>query len=445
MPDTGTLSLEQLRRMMAHHGVTQLLVKELAANDNSKNQPYLGGNLEILNLLPMGEVREETTPKGKTGLKAPLPLSWLRRDGSLTPAPHAQIILYPQYPEIRLSGFLKGAQGGPNELMTVRQAGRMLFLGITSDRRIIGWVTAPDSGLAAEVKALGELPRTGVLRHVPIGTADTSRQRLLQRLLEIHQMGWLASQRLNAAGEFGVCKGSNCGGYTLEAHLGVVPNGKAEPDFEGWEIKGHAVTSFARPGSGNLTLMTPEPTGGLYKDKGAEAFVRRFGYADQSGIIDRLNFSSPHRYGVRNEKTGLTLQFIGYDISKNSITNPFGGFTLADDDGNEAATWHFSGLIQHWNRKHAKAAYVPYQMRKEPAQQYSYGDRVRLGVDTDFLRFLKAMAEAVVIYDPGIKLEGVGTSHPALKRRSQFRIRSGDLGALYAQFEALPLTESKIL
>ena len=109
MPQPATLSLEQLRRMMAHHGVTQLLVKELAANDNSKNQPYLGGNLEILNLLPMGEVREETTPKGKTGLKAPLPLSWLRGDGSVTPAPNTQIILYPQYPEIRLSGFLKGA------------------------------------------------------------------------------------------------------------------------------------------------------------------------------------------------------------------------------------------------------------------------------------------------------------------------------------------------
>lgn len=436
----ANLPLEQLRRMMAQHGVTQLLVKELAANDNSKNQPYLGGNLEILNLLPMGHVRQETTPKGKSGLKAPLPLSWMRSDGSITPAPNAQIILYPQYPEIRLSGFLKGTDGGPSELMTMRQAGRMLFLGITADRRIIGWVTAPDSGLAAEVRALGELRRTGVLQHVPMGTADTSRERLLQRLLAIHRMGWLSSQRLNSFGQFGVCKGSNCGGYTLEAHLGIVPNGKAEPDFEGWEIKGHAVTSFARPRSGSLTLMTPEPTGGLYRDKGAEAFVRRYGYADQSGIADRLNFSSPHRYGVRNDRTGLTLQFLGYDAGKNTITDPFGGFTLADDMGNEAATWHFAGLIQHWNKKHAKAAYVPYRLRTDPAQEYSYGDHVRLGVDTDFLRFLKAMAEAVVFYDPGIKLEGAGSSRPILKRRSQFRIRSGDLGALYAAFDLLHLT-----
>lgn len=434
-----TLTLEQLRKMMLGAGVKQLVVKELAANDNSKNQIYLGGNLEILNLLPMGTVREDTTKGGETGLKAPLPLSWLRSDGTLAPSPTAQIIFYPQYPEIRLSGFLKGVKNGPSHLMTKRQPGRLLFFGVTSDRRVIGWVTAPDTQLAAEIRGLGELQRTGVLQHVPLGTADTSRERLLHRLLAIHQMGWVASQRLNGLGVFGPCNGSNCGGYTLEAHLGVIPNGKAEPDFEGWEIKGHSVTDFAKPGSGNLTLMTPEPTGGLYKQDGAEAFVRRYGYADQSGIPDRLNFSSPHRYGVRNIKTGLTLQFIGYDITKNSITDPFGGFTLADDKGNEAATWHFAGLIQHWNRKHAKAAYVPYQMRKNPAQQYIYGDRVRLGVDTDFLRFLKSMAEAVVIYDPGIKLEDAGTGHPTLKRRSQFRIRSSDLGALYASFDMLPL------
>lgn len=432
-------SLEQLRGAMAQHGVKQLLLKELAANDNSKNQPYLGGNLEILNLLPMGEVREETTPSGKTGLKAPLPLSWLRPDGTLTPAPNTQIILYPQYPEIRMSGFLKGTEGGPNELMTVRQAGRMLFLGITTDRRIIGWVVAPDSALAREVRSLGELRRTGVFQHLPIGTADTSRERLLARLRAIHEMGWLASQRLDALGAFCPCNGSNCGGYTLEAHLGVIPNGKAEPDFEGWEIKGHSVTDFGRPGSGNLTLMTPEPTGGLYKQQGAEAFVRRFGYADQSGIADRLNFSSPHRYGVRNEKTGLTLRFIGYDVAKNSITDPRGGFTLADDNGDEAATWHFAGLIEHWNRKHAKAAYVPYKARKEPAQEYSYGGLVRLAEDTDFLRFLKAMASHSVIYDPGIKLEGISSSRPTVKRRSQFRIRSADIADLYAHMNVQTL------
>jgi hypothetical protein len=113
----------------------------------------------------------------------------------------------------------------------------------------------------------------------------------------------------------------------------------------------------------------------------------------------------------------------------------------ARDKGNEAATWHSLGLIQHWNRKHANAAYVPYRMRADPAQQYGYGDRVRLGIDTDLPRFLKAMAQAAVIYDPGIKLEAASTSHPILKRRSQFRIRSGELGALDASFDSQCLVE----
>src|SRR5690349_14630033 len=84
------LDLEQLREAMRRHGAKQLLLKELAANDNSKNQPYLGSNLELLNILPIGEVAEETSKSGKSRLKAPLPLSWLREDGTLTPAQNTQ-------------------------------------------------------------------------------------------------------------------------------------------------------------------------------------------------------------------------------------------------------------------------------------------------------------------------------------------------------------------
>lgn len=432
MSDAAAIGLGAFREMMVAQGVTQLLVKELAANDNSKNQPYLGGSFDILNILPIGEIREETTAAGRESLKAPLPFSWLRADGSLTAAPSAQIILYPQYPEIRFSGFLKGTQGGPNELMTARQAGRLLFFGITSDRRIVGWVTAPDSPLANEVRALGTLKRTGVFQHVPIGTVDTSRDRLLRRLREIHGLGWLPSQRLYAGGVVGPCTGTNCGGYTLESHLDIVPNGRAEPDFEGWEIKAHTVNDFVRYSSGPLTLMTPEPTGGYYRSNGPEAFVRKYGYPDRAGRPDRLNFGGIHRLGETHAVTGLTMQFIGYDPVRNCITDPKGGFTLADAAGNEAATWHFAGLLAHWNKKHAKAAYVPFTARKDPDQQYSYGARVRLGEDTDFLRFLQAMSLQRVYYDPGIKVEGASTVRPRVKRRSQFRIRSRDIPTLYA-------------
>lgn len=41
------------------------------------------------------------------------------------------------------------------------------------------------------------------------------------------------SKRLNANGDFVACEASQCGGYTLEAELGIIPNGKAEPDYLG--------------------------------------------------------------------------------------------------------------------------------------------------------------------------------------------------------------------
>ena len=86
------------------------------------------------------------------------------------------------------------------------------------------------------------------------------------------------------------------GGSTLEAELGVAANSVVGPDFLGYEVKQYKVRNFSRPSSGGpITLMTPEPTGGLYRDEGVEAFVRIYGYPDRSGRPDRINFGGVHR------------------------------------------------------------------------------------------------------------------------------------------------------
>ncbi|WP_425294886.1 MvaI/BcnI family restriction endonuclease [Neomesorhizobium albiziae] len=42
------------------------------------------------------------------------------------------------------------------------------------------------------------------------------------------------------------------------------PNGYAEPDFVGWEVKQYGVNNFtAYRAESPVTLMTPEPTGGF--------------------------------------------------------------------------------------------------------------------------------------------------------------------------------------
>ena len=431
------MNLRAIERAMVAQGVVKLLFKYLSPNDNSKNQVYLAGSLDILNVLPMGEVRSVSTPKGMHILNAAVDLSWLRLDGEPVAAPHAQLILYPQYPEVRLSGFLRGADGAPNEIMAPRDNGRVLFLGVTSSGRIIAHA-AKDATLLAELGALHGLEQTGAFRHLPVGTADTSRERLLERLSAIAAVGWMPAQRLRPDGSTGPCRGTNCGGYTLEAQLGISPNGRSEPDFEGWELKSHAVTRFDRLGVGQLTLMTPEPTGGFYKLDGAASFVRRFGYAART-TEDRLNFSSPHYAWVRNDLTGLTLNLLGYDREKERIVDPHSSFALLNDDGEVAAEWHYASLLTHWNRKHDKAAYVPSLCQRGDPVQYCYGPRVRLGTGTDFDRFLLAISRGAVWYDPGIKLEGASTARPLLKRRSQFRMRSANLDGLYAKFEQIDL------
>ena len=40
--------------------------------------------------------------------------------------------------------------------------------------------------------------------------------------------------------------------------------------------------------------MTPEPNGGVYSAEGVIKFIRKYGYPDKSGKIDRFNFGGIH-------------------------------------------------------------------------------------------------------------------------------------------------------
>jgi hypothetical protein len=184
--------------------------------------------------------------------------------------------------------------------------------------------------------------------------------------------------------------------------------------------------------------MTPEPTGGYYKNEGVPAFIRRFGYADKRGRTDRLNFGGIHKVGIHHKSTRLAIRLLGYDIPKHQIVDASGSVQLVDEDGLVAASWSFTGLLKHWTRKHQKAVYVPSQCQKEPERKYCYGDKVRLAMRTDFLLFLRAMSEGVVYYDPGIKMEA-SKRGAVVKRRSQFRVSSRNIPRLYETIETVNL------
>lgn len=428
---------------MADKGCRKIYIKSLAANDNRKQQVYFGGSFSTINLIPFKEVIAD--PDRRDRFKAALDFSWLGEDGILYKAPHAQLILYPQYPEVRFSGFLRGCANAPSSLMNEKQrlAGRILFLGIHPEGSVIGYLCHPDSQIAHEVIAQGVLPSIGVFQELGFGsdTADNE-TRLLTELKRIHLKGWIRSKRLGSDGSTMPCEAPNCGGLTLEAELGIIPNSNSEPDILGYEIKQHHVSRLDSITSGILTLMTPEPTGGYYKTAGVEAFIRRYGYSDMTGHEgreDRLNFGGIHKTDCYHVRTGLAITLPGFDRENGKICDATGGIALRNRNGEEAAVWRYTDIMRHWNRKHAKAAYIPSMTKKTPELKYIYGNLVRLGIGTDFLLYLKAVSAGKIYYDPGIKLENASTL-PRIKRRSQFRIRSVDLPDLYYNMKTVNLT-----
>lgn len=446
-------NLHEVLAIMATRSVRQVYMKLLAPNDNSKNQPYFGGSFEALNIFPVsGEFTLHTPESQKAGvasrgpgLKGALDFAWLDGYGREYQAPHAQLILYPQYPEVRFSGFLRSCAWAPRELMDPakrgRQHGRILFLGVTDEGRILGYLAPPESAAAREAFALACEPDCGVFRSIDLvevrrGVAD-SRELLLTELGRISRKGWISGKSLDVNGKIRPCRSSNCGGYTLEAELGVRPNGYSEPDFYGWEVKQHDVRDLDKPSARAVTLMTPNPDRGHFVELTLPDFIRTYGYPDRRGRPDRLNFGGLHRFGERQPLTGLSLHLRGFDIAKPNTFAADGALTLEDTDGRVAAGWSFVKLLDHWKRKHNRAVFVPSVGRKadDGSRTYRYGGRVGLGTGTGFPLLLQAVANGALYYDPGIKLEGASLAVPTTKSRSQFRIKSTDLARLYHNWE----------
>lgn len=433
--------------MFSDKNCNKVYAKKLSANDNSKNQVYLGGSFEVINILPIKEIVSEDVGDWKRArFKTKLDFYWLDDEGQINYAPEAQLILYPKYPEVRFSGFLKSVKDAPSDLMANRIEGRLLFLGITLDGKILGHVVAPDSQTANEFEALKNISTVGVFKELAIEKGvieQNSKEKLISELKRIHNLGWIDAKRFDSNKNILPCISTNCGGYTLEAELGITPNGYSEPDYLGWEVKQFSVKNFNKWFSEIITLMTPEPTGGYYVEKGVEAFILKYGYIDRRGREARKNFGGVYKNGIVNSLTNVKLIIHGYDSVTNKITNANGFIGLIDPKENIAASWAFTSLIKHWNRKHANACYVPSKNRKDEIlypfskQQYCYGNNVVLGTGTDFSLVLQQIAIGNLYYDPGIKLEFAieGKRKQNIKRRSQFRIRSSNLKDLYKKNE----------
>lgn len=163
----------------------------------------------------------------------------------------------------------------------------------------------------------------------------------------------------------------------------------------------------------------------------------RYGHVsgvDGNGEPNEYYFTSGdiNRPGEDKGKAGLDLRLVGFTDAKHF--DPNGMIALYDKrSGGLAAGWSYLKLLEHWQRKHNRAAYVPYLREGSgDGTTVEFGPLVTLGISTGFGLFLQAFRDGKAVYDPGDKAilrNGRWTPHS----RSQFRINLNDIAAIYQQ------------
>src|SRR5690554_2522706 len=195
-------SLAKVASIFYDLGANRLYVKRLAPNDNSKNQPYLGGHLSDLAFIPTGEPVASSTASQKTNdpkrnikYQTSVDFTWVDAAGSIFPAPHTKLIYYPQYPEVRLSGFLRGSRVQASHWMDPtkqgRSLGRWLILGTTNNGKVYAYLVTPNSALSKELESADLIDINGVISQIDINHSvktTSSRSALIDKLAQIHQL-----------------------------------------------------------------------------------------------------------------------------------------------------------------------------------------------------------------------------------------------------------------
>jgi len=446
-----TAGIQQVMDLLTGAGAESVWVKRLVPNNNSKQQIFLGNDPSDLSFLPLGVPSYTPTKsrKKKAGapvIQIPVPWRWVTPDGGYD-APNAKMCYYPQYPEVRFSGFLQGCREAPSELLNESKRGhelnRCLFFGPApgADGRpdhVVGLVVGAPSPASRYVLDMdtfeeGRICPVRYKTERTVGEISVLEKALAgiigKKITPWRMMGDGRKVRPYIA--------PNAPGLTLEAELGVGENAIPGPDFDVWELKAIKQPSLERLGNHKVTLFTPQPDLGWITEHPQAEFVLRYGHVsgvDGNGEPNEYYFTSGdiNRPGEDKGKAGLDLRLVGFTDAKHF--DPNGMIALYDKgSGGLAAGWSYLKLLEHWQRKHNRAAYVPYLREGSgDGTTVEFGPLVTLGISTGFGLFLQAFRDGKAVYDPGDKAilrNGRWTPHS----RSQFRINLNDIAAIYQQ------------
>ncbi|MHA7157750.1 MvaI/BcnI family restriction endonuclease [Glutamicibacter endophyticus] len=443
------MTWDRLEQLFRDRGVSHVEVKFLSRNHNSKNQiAGLGGDLAALGHLFQGPVTNHQPRSGKPKAGKPiyrtyLPWVWLHESG-VSPAPETKLIYYPQYPEVRLSGFLEDSPHSPKELLAFssdpasrgQEVGRCLVFGPAKDRKVYAAVVSRYSPAAKYLEAFND----GRGRLVPLSLREdkaNTREVLFRELRRIHDKQWIEAYRLQRDGTHLAYEAPNAHGVTLESELGITANGLAQPDYLDWEIKAHRVKHLNAHLSSRITLLTPNPDGGEAKDKGTTWLTQTYGKLDSSR--KRWDLSGIHKSGQVHPKTQLEFGIVGFDATTKTIVDD--GYLYFRDPQRELdlGRWSFAKLLTHWQTKHSKAIFVPCIANETKPRKYSFGTKIHVGEGTSFLHFLNAIANGSVVLDPGLNTKMTEANTWKHHTRYQFRSSLGNARDLYKSFEKVDL------
>lgn len=451
------VDITQVHDLMMNAGAESIWVKCLVANNNSKQQVYLASDPSDLSFLPLGTPSYTPTQShkrraGAPVIQIPLPWRWITPEGQ-SDAPHAKLCYYPQYPEVRFSGFLQGSDGAPAELMNEAKRGheenRCLFLGAVKGRAgkpdyVVGMVVGANSPAARYVLGMEtfEPGRLCPLEYQPERRFGefTVLEKALLGIVGKKIIPWRLKNDGTVARPY---TAPNAPGFTLEAELGVGENAIPGPDFDIWELKAIKQKSLERRYNHKVTLFTPQPDCGWITDHTQAEFVLRYGHVhtkDDAGNPTSYYFTSGDFQHIDENKTGAKLDLALTGFTDARHFDPTGMIALYKHGTKTLiAGWSYLKLLEHWQRKHNRAAYVPYLREDRNGETtVEFGSLITLGISTSFGLFLQAFKDGKVVYDPGDKAtlnNGRWNPHP----RSQFRINLSDIMAIYQEVEEIDI------
>lgn len=461
-------TVAEIAGMLSAHGVEVALLKVLPKNANDKNQIYIASDFGVLydlfdmTLAERGESASETKSRSESGTRIPEAVfnsfAWIRRDRTLVRGKRVKAIIYPQYPEARLSGLQTIENSMPQSLSVGYtkenpDARRLLVLGRLPGGKCVGAVYIDITpGLEQEIAALPGFERARACKRLLIDQGNSSK--LEARLASVLGRS-VRGCRLDAFGRSLPFSGTQVCGYTLEHQLGIIPNSGMDGDLYGIELKTHTQVK--------VTLFTPEPDGGHYVRDFA-GFMNKYGYRDDDGD---LRLTGIHRASIECAKSKLTLRVLEHRVVDGKVidfaydpSTPLTGkldavdVALIDQENEIAASWSLERLMNCWGAKHNEVVYIrAAKVANSNLDEVALGHEHVVSFDphvmwcrnTSAERLLSAINDGTIFLDPAPKLHATDPSKN--KRRAQWRVNDITKAAkvLYSEVEFKTIATGSIV